>query len=205
MELGASKIDWNAEPSGREKIYFIVVMLMITVAFGRLLWIPTFKNIKNEKIKIKNIKLQVKTLEEFIKINKKIEPKRMVSKEEIDLRLEKALKGETGNPYEIISDVTTQITASRNVGNIMLEKIAFSPPQAESGYVKFPVSLSVVGTFPITQGYLEKLEGLDYLFIVDNVRVESSEDHVGLIDTELRCSLFVGAAGNMFVAPPKEG
>lgn len=195
MGLEVSKIDWNGEPSSREKVYLVVILILIIAAFARLLWIPTYKNIKQRKVEIGNIRLQITPLEEFLSTNRQVEQQKpVISKEVIDRRFEDALKGKNDNPHQIISDVTSEITSRKNIGNMTLTNIAFEVPKAESGYVKIPIRVEIVGTFPSLQRYLSKLESLDYLFTVDNVKLGASAEHPGMITGELSGTLYIAAS-----------
>lgn len=207
MELGLpkfQKIDWNEEPNSREKVFFFIILAMISVAFMRLLWVPTYQSIKQKRMEITNIRLQIKTLEEFVKVNSKLEekkPKQNIGEQ--DFRLEQALQGKLGDPHQVIADVTSDITSRRNIGSILLQNISFEPLQMEAGYVRFPLTVNVSGTYSVLQSYLSKLERLNYLFTVDNVKIVMSQDTPGIINAELKCMLFIASTGNVkMVMPP---
>lgn len=205
MGLTTSKIDWSAEPSNRERIYFFVILFLVVVAFARVFWLPSLAIIEKNKADIKSVKMQIKILEDFVKINQKIAPQKpKISKEAVDLKLEEALKGKTGKPHDVISSVTQVLAGKDVVGNLSLQNISFKAPHAESGYAKFPITIEVLGTFSNIQSYLSKLEKIDYLFTVDNIKMLRSEEHSGLLTGDLSCSLYVVASGSIRIQAQKE-
>lgn len=195
MGLSFAKIDWDEEPSTREKAYFFVVLLLIVVAMMRLLLLPTLQKIKIRKQDMNNIKLQASTLEKFIEIDKKIAPlKPALRNEAVDKHLEEALENMSENPKEVIAAVIGEIASRRLMGNVVLNSLSFETAVAHGGYATVPVSLNVLGTFSSLQNYLLMMEKLNYLFTVDNVKFTRSEDHPGLITGELKASIYVGGS-----------
>lgn len=194
MELNLAKIDWEQEPSAREKVYFFLILILIVFAFARLLWLPTFAKIKVKKQEIENVKMQVSTLEKFIKINKKIEPQKKVQTTKgVNVGIESVLEEMPDDPQEAIAKVIQEITSRRSLGSATLESVSFKSPVAQTGYAAVPILLSVEGTFSALQNYLSRLEKIRYLFTVDNIIFKGSDLHPGLIKADLKCNLYVGA------------
>lgn len=195
MELGFSKIDLNDEPTAREKVYFVIVIVLITVAMMRLFWLPGIDGIKKKKVEVNNVKLQISTLRKFIEIDRKIPSSRPAGDKIGNNRpLEAALAQMGEDPKKVMADVVRDITSRRFMGSIVLNNLSFESAIAKSGYTEVPITLSVLGTFSALQSYLTMLEKLDYLITVDNVVFRLSEDHPGLVVADLNASIYVGGS-----------
>lgn len=195
MGLTFSKIDWGEEPSVREKIYFVIVLVMILFAMMRLFWQPGAERIKKSKQEMRNISLQIDTLKKFIEIDKKIaERKPAVPQKMANEHIANALKKITDNPREVISGIIKEITSRKLMGNVTLNNLSFQTATARSGYTSVPVSLSAVGTFSSLQKYFSAMEKIDYLFTIDNVKLRLSTEHPGLIQADLDGSIYVGGS-----------
>lgn len=191
-----TKIDWNEEPSTREKLYFGVIMLLIAVAMMRLLWLPQQMVIKNQKKDINNIELQITTVQKFIDIDKKISaPQKVEHREKLDKQIEEALKSVSEHPKSAIAQIIRRISSKRVMGNVSLNSISFKTANVKSGYAVVPVSLSVLGTFSSLQKYLRSIEKMKYLFTVDNITLSLSEKNSGLISANLEASIYIRSSG----------
>ena len=205
MEMSFSKIDWNEEGSAREKIYFFVVLALIVFMFLRVLWLPTLDKIKGNKGEIKNIKLQTSTLEKFIDLDKKLaSAKPAKAAEEIDKEIQTILSKSSKNPQTVITDVVNKMTGRDALGSMTLESISFQPLNALGGYASIPIALSVQGTFSALQNYLSRLEKIEYLFTIDNIKFAESENHTGLIKADIAAKLYVGFTGVKPAVPQKK-
>jgi len=201
MGIGFSKVDLNEEATGRERIYFFVILVLVLFAVSRLLILPTMDVIKIRKIDIKSARLQIETLQKFINIDKKIEkPKKSPQVQKaVDERLERALGETRKNSREIIAEVISEITSRRRMGGVVLNSLSFKDAVARSGYTVMPVSLSVLGTYSALRNYLLMLEKVNFLFTVDNINFSVTEKNRGLISADIETSIYVGATGNVSV------
>ncbi len=199
MGIGFSKIDLNEEPSGRERIYFFVILALILFAISRLLIIPTMDVIKARKIDIKSARLQIETLQKFINIDKKIEKPRQSpqAQKALDQRLEVALRKTQKNSREIIAEVVSEVTSRRRMGSVVLNSLSFKDAIARSGYTVMPLSISVLGTYSALRNYLLMLEKANFLFTVDNINFSVTEETRGLISAQIETSIYTGASGNV--------
>lgn len=193
MELGFSKMDWNEEPSLREKIYFGAIFFLIAFAMMRLFWFPTQDVIQKKKQEINNIALQITTLQKFIDIDKRIAP----AKQADDLgdagrEIEKVLKSMPRDPRKIVSSVIRDITSRNRLGSVVLKNVAFQTAVTKGGYALVPVELSITGTFSAIQNYFSSLEKQKYLFTIDNVKFETTGQQSGLITVGITASIYVG-------------
>lgn len=194
MEMNLSKIDWQQEASPRERVYFVIVMILIVFLAFRILWLPISHGMKTKKMEISNLKLQISTLEKFTDLDKKLAPQQpAIKKEEIDKKIEEILKKSSDDPQKIMSSVIRDVTSRSKLGNLILNDVTFQPPVAQSGYASMPVAIVVEGTYSSIETYLSKLEKIEYLFTVDNIKFQVSEAHPGLVVAELTAKLYLGS------------
>lgn len=196
MEMNFSKIDWAGEPSQREKLYFVVILLLFVFVFARLLWMPTMAKTKIRKQEISNTKVQISTLKKFININEKLKQEvKPTDTRIVNKHIEEALGEMPNDPQQAIALIIQDVTSRRLLGSVIIDSVSFDNPVAKLGYAAVPITMSLEGTFSSLQNYMSRLEKLKYLFTVDNITFKASDKHPGMINAVLNSSLYVGSRG----------
>lgn len=195
MGLEGGKIEWSQEAPTREKLWFLLVLLLVAYVFATLLWVP--QRGKNREIdkKIEVAQAHVDALEKVLaaRAAQDAAPAAVVApgSVEADPRFAVYLDGKIRDREEVLGSVMQEISSPKVLKNVMLLDMVFGEDDKQNDYVRVPFSLSLEGEFGETLAYLERIEKRPLLVIYDGIALSAMAENPLKLTTRIQASLFV--------------
>ncbi|MBI4237901.1 MAG: type 4a pilus biogenesis protein PilO [Deltaproteobacteria bacterium] len=196
MAWGGSKVDWTQEANSREKVMVAVLLLAVLYVFGTYVWGVQWAKKKELQGQIDTVKMQVEAMQKLLAAQptvvqqKPVVPAGTVSVAE-DARFAPYLRGEIKTREEVMKEVVTGLTAPSSLQGVELTGFSFSQEKDEGHYVTVPFDLRVKGPFSATVGYLERIEKLPLMAVLDQAVIASPPENRAQLSTAIRGLLFV--------------
>ncbi len=192
LNLNLQSFNLKREPTGREKIIFIVVILMTFIFF-----LDSFS--KPQSAKIHALKSELRTVElEADAVKKLIEATNIqINKANTDADKTQVLDDYVKKVVDRkIVDVTEEVNSTADLMRSRvfakkadILKVEIGDRSDDGGFIKVPIKVEMRGRYSAVKDYFQSLENIGRALIVDSFQVEKSEgksnDLLVKIDTEL--------------------
>lgn len=221
MAWGGSKVDWTQEATAREKVMVGVLLLGILYVFGTYIWGVQWDRQKDFQKQIDTVKTQVEAMQKLLAAQPAAtaqQPAVPAGTEAVveDPRFEPYRRGQIKTREEVMKEVVQGLTAPSSLQGVELTGFSFSQEKDEGHYMTVPFDLRVKGPFSATVGYLERIEKLPLMAVLDQAVIASPPENRAQLSTAIRGLLFVvksaaalapgaGAPGAVPAAPAAGG
>lgn len=158
------------KPNKREKFIFGLFCLALVVTFFRSCYVPSTKSINTLTQKNNSVNLKIKSFEEMDK-KKILAPESILSKDEkITFFSRRAHFTEEQDNISLLNYLTNT-TIFRN---LRIKDAKFSVDETNTKFNVRKVRLAVEGPMPVFLNYLENIESLPLLLILDKIIIKAS-------------------------------
>lgn len=192
-------IDWKQEAQGRERIYFVVFLLLIPLMFGRVVWGP--KRVKTAEVaqELKNVMLQVDTVKNRLTEVKKIQAARAGARPTEtsaaatngDGRFAPYMQGLVRSRQEVMSDIVKRLTGPQALKGIALNGHSIGSDVDAGTYLTVPLELNLEGPFAALVQYFDAVEKMPLLLTIDNITLNAVTEAPGRIQVRLATTVYV--------------
>lgn len=177
MDFNFSQIDLKQEASSKERIYFLVIILLIIVSFARWLYIPKMAQTKKVQAEIASSKMQIDTLKKFAQLKLPVATTQATEqKVKTGSKFEKAIEESMRSEQQVVADIVKLITQSNILNGVSLAGMNFGAEVNKGTYGYVPVSIELQGRYTGILSYLERVEKLGKLITADNVEISAKEN-----------------------------
>lgn len=193
-----ARIDWKQEAQGREKIYFILLPLLLLFMFGRIVWGPRLsktadlqKSLQAEQGIVTAYKKQLEELKkQQAQAGSQVAAPATVSA--TDERFAAYSRGEMKSRQEVLGEVIRAITGPQVVkdGIELLSHKSGTEIDANT-YLMIPLEIDLEGPFGALLRYLDRVEDLPLLLTIDNVELNAPPEKGGRVQAKLFSTVYV--------------
>lgn len=205
MGLEGGKIEWSQEAPTREKLWFLLVLVLVVYVFATLLWFPQRAKGRGIDKKIEKAQAQVDALEKVLAAQavQQAAPAAAPApgSTEADPRFAAYLDGKIRDREEVLGSVMQEVGSPKVLKNVTLLDMVFGDDDKQTDYVRVPFSLSLEGEFGETLAYLERIEKKPLLVIYDGIAMSALAENPLKLTTRLQASLFVVQSAEALKAP----
>lgn len=193
METG-SQFDIKQEAGPRERIYFIIILLLIVVAFARWFYIPKIKQAKLLRVEIKNQSMQVDTLRQFAQL--KIPTLQPLEADQqatfkTGTRFEKAVEESSRSQQQVIAGIVKMLTSNNVLNGVSISGMNFASEVNRGTYSTIPIDISLEGKYSGVLNYLGHVEKFGKLVTADNIELETSDKASNIVNAKIYASIYV--------------
>lgn len=181
MNLDITKVDWKAMPTAREKTIFYGALFFFFIFFLRSCWFPSMNAITAVQQEMNDAMKEKSEIESPAGFLGMPSQKWLGTEEK---------RGEYLSAAKKLSD-SPNIVMMREFSNpallrgLKLIDIKFEQASQQKGVLTQPWKLSLYGSFVSVGSYLERLESLPMLLIIDNIDIKTSNDPLGHVSAEV--------------------
>lgn len=175
----------------REQILTLLVMVSMALLFYRVLYSPKHQNRMALKTQLQNLTMEKEALEKFTQTLLEKIPEKEIGALSPSLTTKiKILNGEMEPVARETKDLLLQFTTPKILSGIDIKEM-----NNETGigsklpYTEGKFSLLAEGTFGNVTKYLERLEEIPALFIIDNVSITAVTPQAARVHIDLKGSL----------------
>lgn len=158
-------MNWNEKPSQREKITFFVTLLIFCIVFLRACILPTQTNLSEGREKLLEMKREKSSLVQFLAVGQK-------KPEKIDMRYAEWGQATGEMPDALLMRDLSHPSLLRG---LTLVSVSFEEPQGGGGLIQQKWKAVVSGSFALLQKYLQSLENLHLLVVIDTINIQKGE------------------------------
>lgn len=192
MAFSFSKIDLNQESQLRERIFFVLILILMIVIFFRLFWTPKVSQIKQEKVQMDAFAAQEKTLRKFLDMKA---PENKVStdkgKETLASKQAGMLLGEEGNVESEVAELLRTIGDGDLLKDVRILSISTMLRVDKDGFGMVPVDVVLKGRFSSIGQYFQNVGKLNNPLNIEGIELNSSKTEKGVLEARIRINLFV--------------
>lgn len=183
METSLSNINWHQRPNKREKIIFFITIFIFLFGFIKSCWQPSSGAIGTVKADIKTTQTERQTLQNLASnMSGDMESTINISKEEWEL-FDKMAKKIAAAPDAILM---REFSSPAILRGVKLSEIKFDKKKDEGGIIKQKWSMTLIGSFLSIGSYVENIENLPILLIINNVNIHTlKESKVGHVSATI--------------------
>lgn len=205
MAFEEGKFDWSQEAPNRERLWLVVILVMVVYVFYSLVWGP-------QRIKTKNYRKEVETVETQIDAAQKLVEATINAAQSgavaappgiapDDPRFAPYLRGELRSSEEVLEEVVAKLTAPQALRGMDLVGFQQKEANETEHYQRVPFELRLEGPFGATVQYLEYIEALPLLLVYDDVEILSPEENRAMLKMTLKASLYVVKSASALASP----
>lgn len=206
MELNFSQIDLKQEGSGRERVYFALILVLIVVMFARWFYIPKLAKMKQVKVEIKNSLLQIGTLKQFAQL-KLPELESPVSQQYISAgtKFERAVEEHMRSQQQVVAEIIKALSTANALKGVIISGINLGDEVNKGAYGAVPLTINLEGKYSGVVSYLSSIERLGKLITIDNIELKVKEGSGSVVEAKVAMNIYlVHKAGEERATPPHE-
>jgi len=174
----------------REVLLLIVASLMLVFVFVRYIISPLGEKIRGTSEKLVQLKLEEKVLKSQIDLLKKQDTKKRTAAElGENVKLE-ILKGNREAPVRNVNELIQTIATPSFQHGMTVDALSVKPTESRGGYLATPFELTTHGPFDQTLSFLDKLDRLPALVLVDSVDLAIDAKGKRVIHVALAASFY---------------
>ncbi|PIR17778.1 MAG: hypothetical protein COV46_02715 [Deltaproteobacteria bacterium CG11_big_fil_rev_8_21_14_0_20_49_13] len=189
-----SQFDLKQEAGSRERIYFIIILLLIVVAFARWFYIPKIKQAKLLRVEIKNQSMQIDTLRQFAKLKiPTLQPQQADQQAtfKTGTMFEKAVEESSKSEQQVIADIVRMLTSNNVLNGVSVSGMNFMPEVNKGNYSTVPIEINLEGKYSGMLNYLGHVEKFGKLVTTDNIELTTSEKAPNVVKAKIDASIYV--------------
>lgn len=203
MELNFSQIDLKQEGSGRERVYFALILVLIVVMFARWFYVPKLTQMKTVKVEIRNSLLQIGTLKQFaqLKLPEVAAPlaQRSIS---AGTRFEKAVEEHMRSQQQVVAEIIKALSTANALKGVTMNGINLGAEVNKGAYGAVPLTIDLEGKYSGVTSYLSSIERLGKLITIDNIELKVKDSSGSVVQARVVMNIYlVHAAGEGTAAP----
>ena len=187
-----SDVDIASIGEFRKEILGILILLSFTFFFYRFVYMKNTLELREHEGKLNVLKGEITRIRNEIKATEELK-RRLVRVSGELRRTEKRLEGlkERLPTEKYISSILNEIAGNDVVDRVRVLSIKPLPPEDKGELLRLPFHVNLESSFIPFGRYLERLEGLKRLMIVDNFRIEARDEESGLLNIQIFLSTYV--------------
>lgn len=180
----------------REQLLGIVAILAVVVMFFRVIYLPKRDAARQRKTQIQNLTLEKEALKKFTEAlvqatQKSLSQKAREQKGVADVPTKiRVLRGELPPVADKTAPLLALLTSPRFTQGITVRSMSDLPPKKENNYEKSSFFINVQGSFPQVLRYVERIEEVPALTMIDNVSLKTIDTKGTEVELELNGTLF---------------
>lgn len=183
-------MDFKTRSNPREQILALLAIAAIFLLYLRLVAVPKREAKLQLRQQIATLLTQKEALEKFT----------LALSHQLSSGTEKA--GTDGNPLKVLrgeqspiatetANLLAEITAPSFLRGIQVKEMRHLPPETADGYSRANFFLEVHGSYPQLTRYLEDLENLPALMVIDDITLKGLTEKSGWLGLEINGTLFI--------------
>ena len=185
MKFSFSSVNWKQLPNKREKIMFVAALIVFTFGFFKSCWNPSSKAIsfakEDMKVAIQEKKQIKKALKEQSKIQKPVK-RNVVTSAKMEL-YEGWAKTVAVLPNSILM---RDFSSPAILRGVKLQQVDLQETKQKGAITELAWEITTSGSFISVGGYLERLETLPMLLIVEEIDIKNNTVIMGHIDAMIK-------------------
>ncbi len=192
MDMSFSQIDLKQEGSGRERVYFAVILVMTVVMFARLLYIPKLAQIKQVKTEIKNSLLQLGTLKQFAQL--KLPEAEATSAQQsmsAGTKFERAVEEHMRSQQQVVAEIIKALSTANALKGVTMSGINLGAEVNKGAYGEVPLTIDIEGKYSGVLSYLSNIERLGKLITIDNIELKVKEGSGSAVQARVSMSIYM--------------
>lgn len=184
------KIALSKTAQPREVLLLVLAVIMVLFVFVRYVLSPLGEKIRGSEEKLTQLQLEAKILKSQFELLKKQETKKRTSVEPAENVKLEILKGDREAPVRNVNELIQTIAAPAFQHGMTVDALSVKQPESRGGYIATPFEFTSHGPFDHTISFLDKLDRLPALVLVDSVNLEMDAKGKKEIGLELAASFY---------------
>lgn len=168
--MDKTSLSKTAQP--REVLLLLLAVIMVLFVIVRYVISPLGEKIRGSGEKLTQLQLETKILKSQLDLLKKQETKKRTSLEPGENVKLEILKGDREAPVRNINELLQTIATPSFQHGMTVDTLAVKPAESRGGYIATPFEFTSHAPFDQTISFLDKLDRLPALVLVDSVNLE---------------------------------
>lgn len=183
-----SNLSKTAQP--REVVLLILAAIAVLFVFFRYVISPLGEKVRGTGDKLGLLKQEERLLKNQLTVLKKQESRKRTTVEAGENVKLEILKGDREAPVRNVNELIQTIAPPSFQHGMTVDTLSVRPTESRNGYLATPFEMTGHGPFDQTMSFLEKLDRLPALVLVDSVDLEMDTKGKREIDLELTASFY---------------
>lgn len=196
LQFKFPKVKLDQEPSMRERLVFIVTIVVIFILFSNSIWSPVLGKARKLRTEVKSFEMQIDAVHKLIEAAQmQMQKAKKTGATEtaplLDPAVQKMLERRVLNPTDEINS-TADLLGSRNVARrVEVKNVAVGDRVDTLNYAMVPLTIELSGTYSDIQNYMRAIENLGRPMIVKTFEIGSGGGSQGDLNAKLDVALYI--------------
>lgn len=192
MELNFSQIDLKQEGSGRERVFFAVILACIVILFARWLYLPKLAQMKMFKAEIKGSLLQIGMLKPFVQFKlPEVAAPTAQQNMSAGTKFERAIEEHMGSQQRVVAEIIKALSTANALRGVTMSGINLGAEVNKGVYGAVPLTIDLEGKYSGVVSYLASIERLGKLITIDNIELKVKEGSGSVVQARVAMNVYM--------------
>lgn len=197
MNFNLQSFNLKREPTAREKIIFVVVILVTFIFFLDSLWKPQSTKIHALKSELRTVELEANAVKQLIDATA-MQLNKAASESDktplLDDYVKKVVERKIVDVTEEVNSTADLMRSRAFAKKADISKVEIGDKVEEGGFIKVPITVEMKGRYTSVKDYFQALETIGRALVVDSFNMEKSIGKSNELIVKIKTELYIPKA-----------